>query len=132
MTHIITNRIKTPDGTILTSRTQNDYVCHVDKITGAEYCIDGGNAHRSHSGPTDYEDLTVTTDDSFEVIRRNMEWGAKDAKGNIIWRTLLRMNDTHIQNILKTQKRIPEYYKMYFINELQYRVSKGIKVENKY
>jgi len=38
---IVLNRIKTPDGTILTSYHRHNYVSHIDN--GELYAVDGGN-----------------------------------------------------------------------------------------
>ena len=42
---LILSRIRTPDGTILTSYHQHDYVTHTDK-NGETYMLDGGSEYR--------------------------------------------------------------------------------------
>ena len=38
---ILSNRMRTPDGTILESKHRHDYVTHLD-ANGREYMLDGG------------------------------------------------------------------------------------------
>jgi hypothetical protein len=39
---LIRNAIRTPDGTILESRSVHDYRTHMDTVTNRQYMIDGG------------------------------------------------------------------------------------------
>ena len=70
MRQLILNRIQTPDGTILTSRSRHDYVTHTDK-NGLVYMVDGGSDYQRvnvhHSAP--HIDLSVYDDSPFEEIR---------------------------------------------------------------
>lgn len=69
MSVILSNRMKTPDETILESINRHDYVTHID-ANGKEYMLDGGCDYVRCSANGDEEMLTVTSDDSHEVIRR--------------------------------------------------------------
>ncbi len=93
---LILNRIRTPDGTILTSHHVHDYVTHVDK-NGLEYMVDGGNeylrrnVHKDHP----YEELSIYSDAPFEVIRKHYCRGGrgKDNKQPLTWVPISKMSD---------------------------------------
>jgi hypothetical protein len=63
MDKILSNRMRTPDGTILESKHRHDYVTHLD-ANGNEYMLDGGLAYVRCSAYGDEEMLTVYDDDS--------------------------------------------------------------------
>lgn len=54
---ITLNRIRTPDGTIITSRYRHDFVAHRD-ANGHEYFVDGGLDYLRRGGPADFEELS--------------------------------------------------------------------------
>jgi hypothetical protein len=99
---IILNRIKTPDGTILTSHHRHDCKIYVDK-NGETYIVDGGISYLRRSVNVEpYEDLSLFSDTSFDIIRDNFHWGSrsKDGKSALNWKPLSRMEDSHLQAIL--------------------------------
>jgi hypothetical protein len=57
MPNIILNRIRTPDGTILTSRSRNDYVSYTDE-SGIKYSIDGGLDYLKRQTSGEYVELS--------------------------------------------------------------------------
>lgn len=61
---ILSNRMRTPDGTILESKHRHDYVTHLD-ANGNEYMLDGGLSYVRSSAYGDEEMLTVF-DETFE------------------------------------------------------------------
>ena len=78
---ILKNSIKTPDGTILVSRHRHDYVSHND-TNGETYFIDGGNSYfRGSLNKVPAEDLSITTEDDFDLIREGFEWGSYGKNG---------------------------------------------------
>lgn len=131
---VVSNRIKTPDGTILVSRYEHDYACHKDTITGTYYATDGGPGREfmNRTGDDQYEDLSVYYRDHFELVRSAFEWGsyAGEDRTNRRWVTLKCMGNTHIRNILKTQtKTIAPWAKELFEKELKYRAKRKIVIK---
>ena len=131
--HIVSNRIKTPDGTILISRHRHDFVGYTDKVTGGYYAVDGGHEYTKRCFDGRYEELTVYDTDNFELIRNTMEWGTYGIKGDqpLQYRTLCHMSNSHIAAIVKTQLHIPEWAKKIFKKELTYRAKKNIDIEDR-
>ena len=120
---ILSSRIRTPDGTILESKHRHDYVTHTD-ANGKEYMLDGGCDYVRCSANGDEEMLTVTSDDSHEVIREVVKWGTygKDGDEPLRHVTIAGLNPYHLRAILDTQqKRMrPALYKV-MQDEVKYR-----------
>lgn len=137
MREIILQRIRTPDGTILTSHHRHDYQTHVDKITGEEYMIDGGRTYSRRSrNKVSAEDMTVYRDDPFELVRTAFYWGTrgKDGKQPLVRLPLCTLSDSHIQNIIDTQRYpyISTENLELFKKELEYRKERGITIGETY
>ena len=116
------NRIKTPDGTILTSYNRHDYLTHKDAITKEVLMVDGGNDYaRRHVGT--YEELSVYDDGSHLTRRSALHWGTrgKDNKQPLTYKPIKDLDSDHIEAILRTQTQISEFYKGVFKEELKYR-----------
>jgi hypothetical protein len=128
---LVTNRIKTFDGTILISRHNHDYVDYTDKKNGQYYAVDGGLAYQRvvHGGP--FEDLSVYSNESIDLIRNVLEWGSygKDGKEPLHYKTLRCMDNSHIKAIIETQLHIPLHIKKIFQKELLYRKKNDIEIE---
>ena len=96
---IIVNQIRTPDGTILKSLHQHDYVVYTDK-NGKDYMVDGGSEYlrRNLHEDAPYEELTIYDDAPFEVIRENYCRGGrgKDGKQPLTWVPMSQMNDNWV------------------------------------
>lgn len=124
---ILLNRIKTPDGTILTSHHTHDYVTHVDK-NGYEYMVDGGTSYlrRNIYEDAPYEEMSVYSNEPIEIIRENVEWGTygKEGKGNLKYVKIKDMETEHIHAILSNHYCSSEYEDVFF-RELEYRSKKG-------
>lgn len=120
---LLRNAIQTPDGTILESHHQHDYQTHVDTINGKEYMVDGGLSYLRVSADNEYMDLTLTTEDLHEDIREGFSWGTYGIKGDqpLKYVFLKNMDTSHIEAILETQKRVPEYMRDVFKDELEWR-----------
>jgi hypothetical protein len=121
-TRLLLNRIKTPDGTILTSYNRHDYLTHKDAITKEVLMVDGGNDYiRRHVGT--YEELSVYDDGSHITRRSALHWGTrgKDGKQPLVYKPIKDLDSDHIEAILKTQHQLSEFYKGVFKEELKYR-----------
>jgi len=120
MTHLLVNKWKCKDGTILQSRHRHDYCTHTDS-NGEHYMLDGGLEYFRHSG--NLEPMCVYTNDSHEKIRDNFEWGSygKNGEEELHYILLKDLTDEHISAILKTQKHLVEHIRKVFTDELIYR-----------
>ena len=122
MRKLIKNSIRTPDGTVLTSRHVHDYVYHKDK-NGEIYMNDGGTSYiRRSINKEPYEDLSVYSDDPFEIVRNNVVWGTYGKNGNetLKYKTISELSSNHINNIL-IEPRLVDYLKELFEKEIAYR-----------
>lgn len=119
---ILLNRIKTPDGTILTSYNRHDYVTYKDTITKEVLMVDGGTDYlRRHVGT--YEELSVFDNGSHLTRREALHWGTrgKGGKQPLTYKPIKDLDSDHIQAILDTQHQISEFYRDIFKDELKYR-----------
>lgn len=121
---IVSNRIRTPDGTILESRHRHDYVTYVDK-NGKEYMVDGGLEYlrRNVHDDAPYEELSVYDDAPYALIREAFKWGTRGKGGNqpLTFVPLKDLTSEHIEAILETQTHISERIRKLFIDELTFR-----------
>jgi hypothetical protein len=127
---IILNRIKTPDGTILTSRNVHDYVDHVDKITNEKYIVDGGLEYLRRSvNKVEAEDMSLYDDSPFEIIRENFDWGTygKDGKQALKFVNISEMSDSHI-NALLGEKYVKGFVRELIEKESIYRIENNITI----
>lgn len=73
---IILNSIKTPDGTILISKNEHDFVRYRD-ANGLNYAIDGGNLFLKRMCNGEYEELSEYAEECLAekkadtIIKRN-------------------------------------------------------------
>ena len=124
---IVSNRIRTPDGTVLESRHRHDYVTYVD-ANGKEYMVDGGLEYlrRNVHDDAPYEELSVYDDAPYALVREVFKWGTrgKDGKQPLTYVPLKDLTNEHIEAILDTQTHISERIRKLFIGELTFR---GVK-----
>ena len=122
---IVSNRIRTPDGTILESMHRHDYRTYVD-ANGLEYMVDGGldYTRRNAHDEAPYTELSVYSDSPHDVIREVFKWGTrgKDGRQPLKYVPLKDLTTEHIEAILKTQDHIPQYIRNIFLDEMIYRV----------
>ena len=123
MREILSNKMRTPDGTVLHSVHRHNYVTHTD-ANGKEYMLDGGWDYVRRSVNGDEKLLTVWSDDSHEVIREVVTWGTYGREGDqlITHVKIADMYDDHLQACLDTQEatmRLALYKVMQ--DELEYR-----------
>lgn len=130
---LLVNSIKTPDGSVLTSRSRHDYVCHTDKITGTKYCIDGGLDYRRIVTGGVYQDLAVYSDDPFEKIRESLErvHRGKNLDQPSTFVVLKDMNDAWLEALIPwiEDNQPSNKYKKYYLQEIEYRKANGITVK---
>lgn len=119
---ILLNRIKTPDGTILTSYNRHNYVEYKDTLTKEVLMVDGGTDYLRRNVGT-YEELSVYDDGSHITRRSAVHWGTrgKDGKQPLVYKPLKDLDSDHIEAILKTQHQISDFYREVFMEELKYR-----------
>lgn len=134
MIYAIRNAIKTPDGTILDCKTNHDYQSHTDAVTGEFYMNDGlGYYIRRSINKVPAEDLSVTSEDSFDLQRLYFLWGTYGKTGGTVKKQvpLKFLSDQHISAILETQSHIKgTYVEDLFKKEQAYRAMHEINVED--
>ena len=124
--NIILNRIKTPDGTILTSYHRHDYKTYTDD-NGETYMVDGGNVYlRRNMNNEPYTELSVYDDAPFAVIRQFLHWGTRGPEGNqpLKWKPLKDLDTDHIRAILVNIRGLSDRYRNYMEKELSLRGEK--------
>ena len=120
---ILSNRMRTPDGTILESLNRHHYVTHLD-ANGKEYMLDGGLDYVRSSANGDEEFLTVYVDFPHEMIRLLVKWGTFGKNGDEPYKQIkiADMSTEHLQACLDTQKAsmYPAMYDV-MLDEVEYR-----------
>lgn len=119
---IVVNRIRTPDGTILTSHHVHDYVTYVD-ANGEEYMVDGGTEYLRRSLCKEpHEELSIYSNDPHIEIRKHLEWGTYGINGDqpLTWVALEDMSSDHIRAVLENCMPAPWRVDI-MLNELEYR-----------
>lgn len=124
MDHILANRIRTPDGTILESNHVHDYKSYVD-ANGETYVVDGGCSYLRRSvNNVPATDLSVTLESTWQDQRESFKWGTygKNGTDKLKFVALKDLTSNHIQAILDTQAHVPQWMRtMLFERELSYR-----------
>jgi len=99
---LIYNAMQTPDGTIIESAHQHDYVTHMDK-NGDEYMVDGGTAYLRRSvNEVKAKDLSMYLEpwtlEFHEKARKVVKRGGrgKDGKQPLTWVPVCEMNDNWV------------------------------------
>ena len=123
MRKLVLNRIRTPDGTVLTSRHRHDYQSHKDTKSNEIYICDGGTSYiRRSINEVPYVELSLYSDDPFEKLREGIEWGTFGKNGNepLHYKSVSKMSSNHINSIL-SQYKLVEHLKEVFEKEISYR-----------
>jgi hypothetical protein len=124
MQKLISNRIRTPDGTILESIHRHDYVTYTD-ANGKEYMVDGGLDYlrRNIHDDAPYEELSLYCNSDHSLIREAFKWGTRgiDGKQPLTWLVLKDMATDHVEAILETQTHLRDHIRQVFVNELNFR-----------
>lgn len=134
MGQLVFNGIRTPDGTILESRSQHDYKTYIDKISQEEYMVDGGLIYlRRNCNKMPFEELALEEDAPIEVIREWFKWGTlrRDEEGRAFTKLILLkdLTDSHINNIIRDGYNVMGNV---MVREKDYREQEGISVSGLY
>lgn len=133
--HLILSRIRTPDGTILTSYHQHDYVTHTDK-NGETYMLDGGNEYQRYAICKEpFEDLSIWSDAPFEVIRENYYWFCSNIYGDKKpeCNPISKLSNNKIKEIVKFNdlaKLSKSFLNYILLKEIRYRQRMEIFIED--
>ena len=121
MSDLIYNAIRTPDGTILESRSVHDFVSHTD-ANGKFYAVDGGLEYLRRCGDMDYEELSLTLEDEFSKIRDTLQWGTRGkARNRPLKKVKIKDLDTkHILSILDL-RYLGSKFRIVLEKELEFR-----------
>ena len=119
---ILSNKMRTPDGTMLESEHRHDYVTHLD-ANGNKYMLDGGLDYVRCSANGDEEMLTVYDDDPHEDIRGVVKWGTYGKNGDetLVHVRIADMSTQHLQACLDTVKTMRPALRYVMQKELEYR-----------
>ena len=125
---LLLNRIRTPDGTVMTSYNRHDYRTYKDTSNGLTYMVDGGTDYLRrtiHEGVDDqYEELSVWMTDNHEANRQAFHWGTYGKHGDQpkTFRPLCELSTDHIIAIVETQKQISGAVRDLMDAEIKYRI----------
>src|SRR5574344_460694 len=124
----LVSRIKTPDGTILSSYNIHDYVTYIDKITGEWYMLDGGTSYvKTSVNNVKAEDVSIYDTDDIEKIRNAFVWNCQLIKD---------LSNRHVFNIIKDLDSACQVEKDILINvfkrELDYRNEHSIFIDDRF
>ena len=122
---IICNRIRTPDGTIITSQHGHDCVTYQD-ANGFEYTVDGGTRYLRRAwspGAPPAEEISVYSNHIHQEIREVFKWGTRGPDGDqpLACITLVEMSIEHINAVLETQIQISKHVRKIFEDEIKFR-----------
>jgi hypothetical protein len=99
-------------GVYLKSTHVHDYVSHSEVINGIPMSLgnDGGLEYRrtTFSGNPVYEDFSLWSDSSFDMVAERLLWGTHGPKGDqpLRWVPLKECETDHLQAILRTQLHV--------------------------
>ena len=119
--------IQCPDGTLLVSRHQHDFVQHI-QADGREYFLDGGLQYqRIGYSDQEYINMSAYAEDPHTLIRERFEWGNrfdKDMKPlpKMVYIKLKDITCDHLIALVEyTSSDYPEHIHKVFQDELAYR-----------
>jgi hypothetical protein len=121
MSQLLKNAIRTPDGTVLESRSRHDYKSYKD-ANGKTYMVDGGHDYCRRSAHGDEIDLCIYDDGDHSVRRDTLTWGSYGPKGDqpLTISTIAEMSTAHLQAVIDTQT-LSELYKETMQDEISNR-----------
>ena len=100
--NLIANALRTPDGTVLESKSRHDYKEYVD-ANGKTYMIDGGLDYHRRSANGDEESLCLYDNEAHEIQARILTWGSYGINGDqpIRWIPIAEMDTAHIKAVVE-------------------------------
>lgn len=133
MNRLVLNRIRTPDGTILTSYYRHDYKTYTDK-NGLTYMVDGGLDYlRRNDHP--YEELSVYEDAPWEKIRESFHRGTYGKNGDeeLHWVPMSEMSNKWLESCISYNSYLGQdksFSSDMYRKELDYRKIKNIFIDD--
>lgn len=127
MANLVLNRIQTPDGTILTSYHQYDFIIHHD-TNGLKYFVDGGLEYAKRAIHIDYpyHELSVYDNEDFSIVREAFHYVNPDIKycqkNSSKWVPLSQLSINYIKETINYKTDLPDYQRILFEKELAYRM----------
>ena len=118
----LTNKIQTPDGTILQSFGRHDYKVYTDK-NGEEYMVDGGTDYlRRNMNKEPFIELSMELPQPHELMREELHWGSYGKNGDQpLKRIKIKdMETEHIEAVLK-MCRVNPLHREVMQKELEFR-----------
>jgi len=131
--HLVYNAMRTPDGTLLVSRSVHDCVFHTDD-NGKEYMNDGGLNYLHRTVYGDEVDESVYFEDGHEKVREVLQWGTYGKNGDQpLKRVAIKdMEDDHLQACLDNVPSMRVVIRLAMENELRFRKGLDTISEIKY
>ena len=122
MSDIVYSAMRTPDGSILRSRSRHDFVFHYDE-NGKMYYLDGGISYVRASCNGDEDFITITLDHSHEIVRDLVDWGTYGISGDqpLKFIKLKEMDDEHLESVIENCNGAYPQIIEAMRNELKYR-----------
>jgi hypothetical protein len=125
MSNLIYNAIRTPDGTLLVSRTRHDYKGHVD-ANGETYMIDGGTECLLRNPVKEpAEELSMYDTEPQVTAGVAVTWGTFGVSGNRLleWVSLRDMSLDHIEACIANVPAMSPTIKACMLREIEWRGS---------
>jgi hypothetical protein len=99
---LILNAMRTPDGTVLVSRTRHDCVTYQD-ANGKTYMLDGGTDYVRGMFHGDEVNMSLLDNQPHEVQRWVLVWGTygKDGKQPLTHKPIALMDTGHLEAVLR-------------------------------
>jgi hypothetical protein len=125
MSELIYNAIRTPDGTLLVSRTRHDYKNHVD-ANGETYVVDGGLHYLRRSiNKEPAEELSMYDTEPQITAGVAVTWGTYGIDGDLLleWKSLRDMSLDHIEACIANVPAMSPKIKACMLREVEWRGS---------
>ena len=99
--NLIANALRTPDGTVLESKSRHDYKEYVD-ANGKTYMIDGGLDYHRRSANGDEENMCMYDDEPHETQVQVLTWGTYGINGDqpLQYKTIAEMETGHLESVI--------------------------------